>query len=423
MNSRPAFVAVGMAINALVLARGVILMLALSYIDLGYVALVQAAITFVGMLHFGLLNGGYRLLCHAGPRTRQRIVDLAYTGFAACAAALSVVGFGVAAAMSDPIIAHIAAFAVVGGVATLMRAWMMNALLATQRLGAANAINALSSLASVAVLTLLIPQEPIAPPALIAVSAIAAQPLVFVALGLATGSALRPRSFKVSRWLVRMVLRAGLSLFVAGLALQGIPLVERAYVSRELGLEALGHLYLAFLFVTLFQMAPNLIQQVFLAPVVERWRAKDTSAVRRELRRFFAATMAYCGAVALALWVLAEPLVALALPQYTADLRWVYGLAPGLIVFALSAPFTLSCNVMIDYRWYLIAYMGGAAVTLGVFGAAVMLGQALSLDQVVGLRSAGLALMGLTLIIGSHRLTVRAPELRLFGPAPLTARA
>ena len=77
MNSRGAFVAIGLGVNALVLARGVILLLALGYAELGLVALVQAGITFIGMLHFGLLNGGYRLLCHAGPRTRQRLVDLA----------------------------------------------------------------------------------------------------------------------------------------------------------------------------------------------------------------------------------------------------------------------------------------------------------------------------------------------------------
>lgn len=415
MNSRHTFVAIGLAVNGLALGRGVIFMFALDFADLGFVALVQAAITFVGMLHFGVLNGGYRLLCHAGPRTRQRLVDLAYTGFATITAGLSLAGLALAWALGDLVIAQIAAFSVLGGVATLMRSWMMNEMVAGQRLSAANAINASSTALSMAPLLWLISPNPPLSPALIAVSAIVAQPLIFAVLAFASGAVLRPRAWATSRWLGRIVMRAGFSLFAAGLALQMIPLLERAYVSRILGLEALGHLYLAFLFVTLFQMVPNLVQQVYLAPVVERWRAGDAAAIRQELRRLLWVLIAYCGAVTAALALVAQPLVTLILPQHAADLRWVYALAPGLMVFALSGPFSLSYNVMIEYRWYLIAYFGGAAITTIVFLGALVSDRTLSLDEVVGLRSVMFALMGITLMVGARRVNARAPEFRLFG--------
>ena len=412
--------AIGLAVNALILARGVILMLALDYADLGFVALVQAGITFTGMLHFGLLNGGYRLLCHAGPRTHQRLVDLAYTAFAAITAILALIACTASAMMSDPVVRQIAFFTIIGGMATLMRAWTMNEMAARQRLGAANAINAASATASLCMLGLLALEAPYISPALIALSAIVAQPALFVALALGSGAVLRPRGWCVPGRLSQLVLASGAIMFVAGLAQQLIPLIERAYVSRTLGLEALGHLYLAFLFVTLFQMAPNLIQQAFLAPVIERWRARDGAAVRRELRALLAAIVSYCAAAALALWLLAEPLVTLILPHYVADLRWVYAVAPGLILFTLAVPFSLGFNVVIDYRWYLIAGALGVGLTLAGFAAATLSGSALTLDQIAGLRSGVFAAMGAALVFGSYRLAARAPEFRLFGaPAHL----
>jgi len=421
MNSRSAFVVIGLAVNLLVMGRGVALMLALGYADLGFVALVQAAITFIAMMHFGLLNGGYRLLCHAGPRTRQRIVDLAYTGFATLSAALIVIGIIVGGITGDLIIQQIAGFSIIGGVTTLMRSWLMNEMVAGQRLRSANVINATSILASLAALLLLIPQDTIASPALIAVGAIVVQPAVFVALALFSGAALRPRSVRVSTLISKHVLKAGFLLFIAGLALQLIPLIERAYVSQSLGLEALGRLYLAILFVTLFQMAPNLIQQVFLAPVVALSRKREAAAIQRELRQLLFVTVAYCTAAALALWLLAEPVLALVLPDYVADLRWVYLLAPGLIVFALCAPFTLSFNVMIDYRWYLIAYASGALIMVSALAAATVSGVPLNLDQVVILRSVSFVLIGAILIFGAHQITRRAPQFRVFGHPAFTA--
>ncbi|MDJ0978410.1 MAG: hypothetical protein QNI87_07725 [Erythrobacter sp.] len=413
MNSRGAFVAVGLAVNLLVLARGVILMLALGYADLGLVALVQAAVTFTGLLHFGLLNGGYRLLCHAGARTQQRIIDLAYTAFAGIAAGVSLAALGLALTLEDAVLRAVAGLAAIGGVATLLRAWIMNELVARQRLRAANRINAVSIAASLAVLALLLPGASPLAPALIAVGAIVVQPVLFAALALATGAAMRPRSLRAPRRLARIIFKAGFVLFLTGLAIQFMTLVERAYVSGELGLEPLGRLYLSFLFLTLFQMVPNLVQQVFLPAMVRHWKARDASAVSRELRALLGLTAAYCLAAALALWIAAEPLLTIILPDYVPDLRWVYILTPGLIAFALSGPFALTFNVVIDYRWYLIAYGAGVAVTLAAFGAALAMVSPLNLDQVIALRSGVYALMAALLVLGWWRLSARSPEFRL----------
>ncbi|NQX96226.1 MAG: hypothetical protein HRT64_15145, partial [Erythrobacter sp.] len=222
MNSRGAFVAIGLAVNLLVLARGVILMLALGYADLGLVALVQAAITFSGLLHFGLLNGGYRLLCHAGERTQQRIVDLAYSGFALIGAFIVLVALGYAATLGDATQRWVAGLAALGGMATLVRSWITNELVARQKLKAANLINAIAISVSLATLGLLVPGVSSADPALVAVSAIVVQPVLFVALALLSGAALRPRALRTSRRLGAIIFKAGFVLFLTGLAIQAM---------------------------------------------------------------------------------------------------------------------------------------------------------------------------------------------------------
>ncbi len=425
MNSRSAYVAIGLGVSMLMLARGVVLMIALDYAALGLVALVQAAILVCGLMHFGLLNGGYRLLCSAGERTKQRIIDLAYAGFAIIAAIIALVAAGVVA-VTGSMYADIALLTALGGIATLLRSWMLNEMVAAGRFGLANLINAISMVASLGVLALLLPGWSTSPKAdgtSVAVLSIAIQPVLFALLALFSGGVLRPKSLRVSKRLGTVVFKAGFILFLAGIAIQFNTLVERAYVSSELGLESLGRLYLAFLFLTLFNLAPNLVQQVFLPNIVRHWKAHEAAATSRELRALLAITVGYCTAAALALWLLAEPLLGLVLPKYVPDLHWVYLLTPGLIAFALSAPFALTYNVVIDYTWYVVAYGTGVAATLLAFGAAMLLGETFSLDGVIILRASIYALMAVLLVVGWWQLSRRHPEFRLFAPQLAANRA
>ena len=413
MNSRSAYVAIGLGVNLLMLVRGVVLMTVLGYADLGLVALVQAAILFSGLLHFGLLNGGYRLLCHAGPGYKQRIIDLAYTGFAIIAAIVVVCALGFALWLDSGRFRLIAGLTALGGICTLLRSWMMNEMVAAGRLKAANLINASSMIVSLALLALLVPGVSGFDPALIAVLSIVIQPVLFAGLSLASGAVLRPGRLRVSKRLGGVVFKAGFTLFLTGIAIQAGSLIERAYVSSALGLEPLGRLYLAFLFLTLFNLAPNLVQQAFLPNIVKHWKAAEQSELAREFRNLLAITLAYCIGAAGALWLLAEPLLGLILPRYVPDLHWVYLLAPGLILFALSAPFALIFNVVIDYRWYIVAYGAGLAGTLIAFGGALLTGQTFSLDGVILLRSGIYALMAALLVLGYWQLTKRYPEFRV----------
>lgn len=418
MNSRTAFVVIGLAVNLLALVRGVVLMVWLDYAGLGLIALVQSVIMFGGMLHFGLLNGGYRLLCHAGPAYRQRIVDLAYTVFAILLALFALCAL-VAAILVEGLELRIAAgLTGVGAIATLVRAWMINEMAALGALKSVNILNAVSIAASLAVLAFL-PSAPV----LIGILSIVLQPAVFVAMAYASGRATRPIKLARSKRLAGLVLRAGLLVFLTGFALQLNMQMERWYVGSYLGLESLGRLYLAFLFITLFQMVPTLLDQVFLPIIVKNRDASNPGLVRRELRLLLAIYVLYCASAAAAVWLLAGPVLELVLPRYLGDLRWVQLLVPGLVVFTLSNPFALVFNVVIDYRWYVWAYGASTLATAAGFGTAIVLHVSLDLDRVAILRSAIFALLGAILVFGWWRLSARHSEFRFFDRSGSSAQA
>ena len=85
-GGRSAFVVVNVAVNLLFLARSYVAMVVLDYGQLGLVAVLQTVMALVASLHFGLLHGGYRLLCSASGNLAGRINALVYA---------FVAGFGV----------------------------------------------------------------------------------------------------------------------------------------------------------------------------------------------------------------------------------------------------------------------------------------------------------------------------------------
>lgn len=412
LNSRAAFVVIGLAVNLLTLVRGVALMAWLDYSALGLIALVQSVIAFGGMLHFGLLNGGYRLLCHAKGNYRQRIVDTVYSAFAVLFAGLIIGGIAAGALVDTVEYRVAAALTVTGAIATLVRAWIGNEMVATGQLGAVNALNAVSITVSLAALAFIGFD-----PAVVGILSIVLQPVAFVLAAFLTRSAMRPRRLSISKRLVALILRAGFLVFLTGIALQLNTQMERWYIGGHLGIASLGRLYLAFLFLTLFQMVPTLLDQVFLPNLVKAHNGADTQLVRREMRLLLLLYGAYSAIAVVGVLTLAEPVLALVLPRYVVDVHWVRLLLPGVILFALSNPFALVFNVLIDYRWYLWAYGAGTLATAIAFGFSIASDRLLNLDQAVVLRSAIFGLMGLVLIFGSHSLTRKHRAFRPFGRA------
>jgi O-antigen/teichoic acid export membrane protein len=411
-DQRVAYVVVSTGVSLLFLVRSYAAMRALDYAQLGLLAILQTVMTLVAVLHFGLLNGGYRLLCSEPPEMARRLNNLVY-GFVVGLAAVSgcavilLAGTGVLSSSGPTRI--VVGFGVAAGVSSLLRTWISNQLIAMEELRFLNRVNITSALASLVPL-LWIGEYPL----VASVATFVTQPMLFVIVALWLRPPLRPTGLSASADVWSRIVRGGILLFLGGLFLQAITQIERWYVVASLGVDGLGHLYLAIMFVALFQLVPTSLDAVFLPRVVRGRASKDVEAVGRELRLFMLVTFAYCVAAALLLWALGDWVVGLVLPKYLSDLAYVWLILPGLVAFTMSSPFAVVFTAMIRHRIFIIAYGGGALITGLIFFAAEHQDWELGLVVVCAVRSGVLAFMAavtfvgyLRLIRGDHTLRVR----------------
>lgn len=414
-SEKAMFVLVNVAVNLFLLLRSYVTMQVLDYRGLGLAALLQSIVLLLGMMQFGVLNGGFRLMCAAEGEEARRINNLVYSFL------LAVTALGFVAALAwlpfaeDDAAASVGLLGVLGGAATLARTWVTNQMVAHAKLKLTNLLNLIAGAASAAVL-LAIPIDPLQA----CLWAVVAQPVVFVVGAALLDRDLFPSRLEISPGLFRMVMHAGFVTFLTGLFLQLNLQLERWYVTGALGVEALGRLYLAILFVTLFQMVPTSLDQIFLPAAVKAHVGGDERGVARGLQRYAWIAAAYCALGLLAVYALGEPVMRLILPDYVRDLRFVYILAPGLAVFTLSAPFALLFNVLIRYRFYFIAYGAGSAATAALFGWAILTPGTLSLEDVTIIRSAVYVLIAAVLMWGFVSVSRDMPGVR---PRLLPARS
>lgn len=405
-NERQMFVVINVAVNVLLLGRSYVTMQVLDYRSLGLAALLQSIVLLVSTLQFGFLNGGYRLICSADAAEAERINNLIYSMFGLIGIA-ALIGTAIVLGLVDGQgTLLVGLLGVVGGVFTLVRTWMTNRLVAIARLRALNSVNFWSAVASFGALAF-VPMSALAA----CLIAIVVQPVAFVvAVALLERDQL-PHRLYWSTSLALTVLNAGFVVFLTGIFLQINLQIERWYVTGALGLAALGHLYLAFLFITLFQLVPTSFDQLFMPQIIQSHASE--AGPRQPIRRYLLVIIGYCALAVAAVVLLARPVTAWLLPRYVQDLPYLYVVVPGLVLFTLSAPFALMFNVVIRYRYYFIAYGAGSLATGGVLFGALFFGSPISLVGVMWLRSGVYALMAVLLMIGYFRLLRHYPEFDL----------
>lgn len=409
-DDRLQFVIVNVAVNLLMLGRSYAAMRVLDAGDLGIVTLFQTVMLVIGLLHFGMLQGGFRLQCDRDPQLDANVNATAYACFALVGLVTVAIALAGALALPQGMSAAILLAATVAGLATLLRSWITNQHIAAARLPALNRITLLTTLGSLLPL-LAIPVAPLE--ALLA--SFLLQPFLFVLAGLVRNRDFRPARLHLDWRLLRRMIAVGFALFLTGLLVHANMVMERSFVTATFGLEGLGRLFLAYLFVTLFQLVPSSLDGVFLPRIVASSQAGNAPDVSRQLRLYLFVSLGYCAIAAAGMYLLAEPLVDLLLPDRSGDLVYAKLLLPGLLLFTLASPLALTFNTLVAYRTYYWAYGTGTlftAVALGLwsFGRATT---ELALDDVMSLRSLVWALMGAAILVGYVGIARRHPIFRL----------
>ena len=394
-DARTLYVVISMAVNLLFLLRSYVFMLVLDYRQLGLVTVLQSIVMLLGILQFGVLNGGYRLLLSDPEGSHSRIIGFVYTFIALLGAAAVVVSLASLPFVNRPEDGAMAVLGAVGGTATLVRTWQTNQMIASGRLATVNTINFASSVISLGLLALVGLNA-----LLFCMASIVAQPVLFALAAWAADPEGRPRTFGLDGQLARRIMAAGFIIFAAGILLQVNIQLERWYVLTWLGVEALGHLFLAIMAFTLIQLVPTSLDAIFVPAAVRAHGAGDIPGLQQTMRRYLGLLFAHAAAAAGAIWFLGEPLLNLLAPDYVPDLAYVYIVAPGALLLSLSSAFALSFTVLLRFRPLLLAYGVGTIALALVFAWFAASPDHLSLAGVSAVRSAGMALTALLVIAG-----------------------
>jgi O-antigen/teichoic acid export membrane protein len=402
-----AYLATTVVVNMVFIARSYVALLALDYRDLGQMAVLQTVILLIGTLQFGLLNGGYRLLCSATAAGAQKLVNVAFAMIGLIGAATLALGWVAGESLVPGADRWIIVIGVVAGIATLLRTWVSNHQIAAGELRLLNLLTMLSCLASMMPLIWLSS----APLELLALSTLL-QPALYIALALIFSPKLRPNSPLVDSAVLKSVMATGILVFLSGLLLQLNTQIERYFVIAFLGIESLGHLYISILFLTLYTIVPNALQSFIVPKIVQANNAGDESAVRHLMGRLFQSSIAYCALVVPIYWLLAGPVVALAAPRYLADLQYVTVLLPGLLAFTILSSSAVFFTTVLRFVPQFLAFAAGTVVTIAGMLLPVALGQSLDLTWVTMVKSAAYAVIGLAIYAAYWQGTIRLRQFR-----------
>lgn len=407
-DRRLQFILVNVGTNLLMLGRSYAALRLLDDQMLGLVTLFQTVMLFIGMLQFGILQGGFRLQCDRDAGENALINTAVFSFIGALGLGLTALSLVSMPFLPETIPPVVLLAAVVAGVATLARSWVNNQHVAAADLDGLNRLTLATSVASLLPLIAL----PWAPLTAVLVSMLL-QPLLFVWFGLSRRRDYRPDRFHIDPALFRRMLGIGFALFMSGMLVQLNMLAERSFVTAIFGIGGLGRLFLAYIFITLFQLVPTSLDSIFLPGVVSSFRAGDAKGIARQMWAFLAIAFLYCAVTALAVAFLADPVVALLLPNRTGDMAYVRAMLPGLLAITLAAPFGLVFHVLIRFRAYYLAYGAGTVVTIAVLAWWSVVARPGDLAAVMHLRSIAWILTAALLVAGYKAVASRDQIFRL----------
>lgn len=398
------FLFVNIFVNLLFLGRSYILMQILDYNQLGQIAIFQTVILVISSMHLGILNGGYRLYCTESKVEKNIINNLFYT-FSLSILLLSI--FPIYFLGHSKGFTDLAFFSLFTGILTMIKSWMTNQLIAIQKFQFLNGLNLITTIFSLLILIFHNYN-----PLLISLLSIFSQTFLFVIAIFIYVFELRPTKIDFDFRVFKKIMKSGFLVFITGLLLLINTQLERFSIINFIGVEGLGHYYLAIMFVTLFALIPSSLDSVYLPQVLKMYQTEAYSQIRASLSSQFKILIAYSIISALLLFFLAKPIILYFLPKFQNDLLYVYLIFPGLVIYTLSNTFALIFNILIKYKYYLIAYLGGSLIiSAGTLFWYYSL-NGLTLVSISIIKSISFSFIGFCIVFGYFQLTSNIKELR-----------
>jgi len=358
---KSSYVVINVLSTGVVFGRSVLFLKYLPDRELGVLMLIQAIIGISGLFQIGLFNGGLRVFSIDSYNKYYNKVNNTIVTFVIIVTILAIIGVFVFKFLIN-INLSIILIAVLLGSLALLKNWFSNLLVAQKRYKNINVITFWASIVS-AMLSLLIFKLGL----LGALISIGALPFSFILLFLITNKDFRPNLLVIDIKIIKMVLVFGFIPYLSGMAGILYNQIDKFFIAGFLSLQDLGQFYLASVFMAVFTLVPNNINNLLVPDALNHYSKKELKPVYKIAKSYLLLLVAYSALVYLAVEFLGTPIVKLLFPEKLHQLHYLYILLPGLVAMTISGAFGFVLYVGLHYKailWQNIFSLGSYIVLL-----------------------------------------------------------
>lgn len=371
------FIIVNLFVHAINFLRSFVFMRVLNLVDLGMISLIQTCIMFIGFMHFGFFQGGYRIIAYKHDESGQ--VNNIVFSFLGCLGAL-LIAFALIFPITgiDLIIGNqYMLLSVVAGIFTLASTWLTNTMTVKKMIPEINQILTISGIISIAFIALVFVWGIYG-----GILSIMMQPVVYVSLALLRCKELRPTALCFSKKIIKSIIQLGFVPFCVGIfSILNIQ-IERWSIAYLLNVEDLGRFYLVFVFSSLFVLIPTSTNYLFFPKIISAYEHGQLPEFRRQIRNYTLVLIAYGVATLLVTLTLFQPIVDVLFPMHTENTKYVYMLLPGFICNLLYYSVSSILNAWRDFKSLLLSGSIGVAASVVIIFVTGKMG-VFSLDTMV----------------------------------------
>jgi O-antigen/teichoic acid export membrane protein len=304
----------------------------LDFVDLGYITLIQTGAMIVGFLHFGLLSGGFRALAMREKSDFHVINNTIVTFFLLLLLVLGgVIVIGYLFNLYSQFV--VVSFALLIGFFSLLVSWITAVQFSNSRYLHNNLYNLISSLLSL-LLLFVWPKTNI----ITASIAILTQPVLFLVL---SANYFKNFYFSFRYDILSGIFKIGFVTYLTTVLGLLYTQIERWTINAYLGVETLGQLYLLFIIVTLWNLVPASISNLFFPAASRAFEEKKMPVFRSAIKKNLLILCGYSMIMILCILFLLKPVTALLFKLHLPFIKYVYWAMPGLVLKTVSEGFYL----------------------------------------------------------------------------------
>lgn len=358
-NEKFIYVLVSGAISILGFIKSFLFLKFFNFLDLGVINISQNFIISISLLQIGIITGGYRLYCYKSGNVIS-LINSAVLYFFFTLFFLLLLAFLITVAFFDAKISHyLLFFFLVTGVLSLYANWVTCKMLAVGKIKLLNKANLISAVLSLSIIFL---YKYIGVWA--ALCTFLTQSLILILFAYLTIPQLVPKiqvlNFK--KIAAKIILLGFVPYLTTAMGYFNSQL-GRWLITISLGTLILGKTSLVNLYITLVNVFPTAITNLFFPTLISKYELGNMDAFKSSLKRYFGILILYLSFTILLTILLSNFVVNLLFPKHLESLKLVYAILPSLAFLCLSNPIIVVLNASKKFK----AIFFGSLISISVY--------------------------------------------------------